>query len=156
MREAIVEGYQDAIAGRIVPFDGDLKSMLEKAGNERRKTVGSATHRAGTAHIATSNVFRSRSGVDQAAKYISDIETGLTLLQESSALLRAEEELHPELRFYRVNKHVLVCDVQQDTIFLLTVNHASRDIPSRLAEMQPSLMMEIELLHQKLAKGKKR
>ena len=95
-------------------------------------------------------------GKTTAAKCISDIEAALTLLQENSALLRTEEELHPELRFYRVNKHVLVCDVQQDTIFLLTVIHASRDIPSRLAEMQPSLMMESELLHCKLAKGKKR
>ena len=95
-------------------------------------------------------------GKTTAAKYISDTEAALSLLQENSALLRTEEELHPELRFYRVNKHVLVCDVQQDTIFLLTVIHASRDIPSRLAEMQPSLTMEIELLHQRLAKGKKR
>jgi antitoxin ParD1/3/4 len=31
VRDAIVEGYQDAIAGRIVPFVGDLKSMLKKA-----------------------------------------------------------------------------------------------------------------------------
>ncbi len=95
-------------------------------------------------------------GKTTAAKHISDIEAALSLLQENSALLRSEEELHPELRFYRVNKHVLVCDVQQDTVFLLTVIHASRDIPSRLAEMQPSLTMEIELLHQRLAKGKKR
>jgi toxin ParE1/3/4 len=95
-------------------------------------------------------------GKTTAAKYISDIEAAFSLLQENSALLRAEEDLHPELRFHRVNKHVLVCDVQQDTIFLLTVIHASRDIPSRLAEMQPSLMMEIELLHQRLANGKKR
>ena len=95
-------------------------------------------------------------GRTTAAKYISDIEAALTLLQENSALLRTEEELHPELRFYRVSKHVLVCDVQQNTIFLLTVIHASRDIPSRLAEMQPNLTMEIEVLHQRLAKGKKR
>ncbi len=94
-------------------------------------------------------------GKKTAAKYISDIEAALSLLQENSALLRAEEDLHPELRFYRVNKHLLVCDVQQNTIFLLAVIHASRDIPSRLAEMQPSLTMEVELLHQKLAKRKK-
>ena len=95
-------------------------------------------------------------GKATAAKYISGIEAALSLLQENSALFQTAEELHPELRFYRVNKHVLVCDVQQDTIFLLTMIHASRDIPSRLAEMQPSLTMEIELLRQKLAKGKKR
>ena len=31
VRDAIVEGYQDAIAGRTVAFDGDLKGMLKKA-----------------------------------------------------------------------------------------------------------------------------
>ena len=31
VRDAIVEGYQDAIASRIVAFDGDLKGMLKKA-----------------------------------------------------------------------------------------------------------------------------
>ncbi len=98
----------------------------------------------------------SKWGKKAAAKYIIDIEAALSLLQENSALLRAEEDIHPELRFYRVNKHLLVCDVQQKTIFLLTVIHASRDIPSRLAEMQPSLTVEVELLHQKLAKRKKR
>jgi antitoxin ParD1/3/4 len=28
-RDAIIEGYQDAIAGRVVAFDGDLKSLLK-------------------------------------------------------------------------------------------------------------------------------
>lgn len=31
VRDAIVEGYQDAIAGRTVAFDGDLTGMLKKA-----------------------------------------------------------------------------------------------------------------------------
>ena len=31
VRDAIVEGYQDAIAGRTVAFDGDLKGLLKKA-----------------------------------------------------------------------------------------------------------------------------
>lgn len=31
VRDAIVEGYQDAIAGRTVPFRGNLKSLLKKA-----------------------------------------------------------------------------------------------------------------------------
>ncbi|QDU86981.1 hypothetical protein Pla175_03350 [Pirellulimonas nuda] len=30
-REGILEGYQDAIAGRTVEFEGDLRSLLEKA-----------------------------------------------------------------------------------------------------------------------------
>jgi len=31
-RDAIHEGYQDAIAGRTVKFDGDLRRLLKKAG----------------------------------------------------------------------------------------------------------------------------
>jgi ribosome modulation factor len=31
-RDAILEGYQDAIAGRTVEFDGNLRSLLKKAG----------------------------------------------------------------------------------------------------------------------------
>jgi hypothetical protein len=30
-RDAIVAGYQDAISGRTVPFEGDLRSLLKKA-----------------------------------------------------------------------------------------------------------------------------
>jgi antitoxin ParD1/3/4 len=30
-RDAILEGYQDAIAGRTLPFDGNLRSLLNKA-----------------------------------------------------------------------------------------------------------------------------
>jgi antitoxin ParD1/3/4 len=32
VRDAIVEGYQDAIAGRTVQFNGNLRSLLKKAG----------------------------------------------------------------------------------------------------------------------------
>jgi antitoxin ParD1/3/4 len=30
-RDGIIEGYQDAIAGRVAVFDGDLKSLLKKS-----------------------------------------------------------------------------------------------------------------------------
>ncbi|MBX3414989.1 MAG: hypothetical protein KF708_20055 [Pirellulales bacterium] len=31
VRDAILEGFQDAIAGRTVAFDGDLKSLLPRS-----------------------------------------------------------------------------------------------------------------------------
>jgi antitoxin ParD1/3/4 len=31
VRDAIIEGYQDAIAGRTMAFNGDLKGLLKKA-----------------------------------------------------------------------------------------------------------------------------
>jgi hypothetical protein len=65
-------------------------------------------------------------------------------------------DLHSALRFYRVNKHLLVCDVEADAVLLLTVIHASRDITSRLAEMEPTLAAEVEMLHAKLKQAKRR
>jgi hypothetical protein len=50
---------------------------------------------------------------------------------------------------------LLVCDVQPKTVFDVTVIHASRDIPSRLAEIQPTLAAEVELLRMKLDQAKK-
>ena len=32
VRDSILQGYQDAIAGRTVEFNGDLKGMIKKAG----------------------------------------------------------------------------------------------------------------------------
>ena len=90
-----------------------------------------------------------------AKRYLSDIESALVRIQEDRELLRAENDLHPDLRFYRVNKHLLVCDVQPKSVFLLTVIHASRDIPSRLAEMQPALASEVELLRKQIGKKKR-
>ncbi len=90
-----------------------------------------------------------------ADKYIADLEAALTRIQEKPDLLRPEKELHPNLCFYRVNQHLLVCDVQPKTVFVLTVIHASRDTPSRLAEIQPTLAAEVELLHRTLDQAKK-
>lgn len=95
-------------------------------------------------------------GKSTAARYIEDLEAALARIQEQPDLLRPEEGFHPQLSFYRVNKHLLVCDRQPQAIFLLTVVHASRDIPSRLAELAPTLAVETELLHQHLQRGKRR
>jgi plasmid stabilization system protein ParE len=93
-----------------------------------------------------------RWGKRVATRYIADIEAALIRLQEMPELLRPESEFHPQLLFYRVRKHVLVCDRQPKAIFLLTIIHTSRDIPSRLAELAPTLAAETELLHQQLSR----
>jgi len=94
-------------------------------------------------------------GKTTAAKYLADIEAAMLRVQESPELPRSEQDLHPDLRFYRVNKHVLVCDVQPKAIFLLTVIHATRDIPTRLAEIAATLAPEVQLLHDTLQQSKK-
>lgn len=37
VRDAILDGYQDALAGRTHKFDGDLKSLLKKAPRKTSK-----------------------------------------------------------------------------------------------------------------------
>jgi len=49
-----------------------------------------------------------------------------------------------------VKKPLLVCDRQEKSIVVLTVFHSSMDIPSRMAELQPMLAAEVEILHRKL------
>lgn len=93
-------------------------------------------------------------GAQTAARYLEDIEAALVRILEKPDLLRPEAGLHPRLSFYRVNKHLLVCDRQPKAVFLLTVIHASRDIPSRLAELAPTIATETNLLHQQLKRTK--
>jgi plasmid stabilization system protein ParE len=98
----------------------------------------------------------SRWGKRVTARYIADIEEALLRLKDRPDLAHPEMDLHSALRFYRVNKHLLVCDVEADAVLLLTVIHASRDITSRLAEMEPTLAAEVEMLHAKLKQAKRR
>lgn len=91
-----------------------------------------------------------RWGKRVAEKYLDDIESGLDRVKTQPALLRPEPDFHEALTFYRVNKHLLVCDARPESIVVLTVVHASLDIPARLAELQPTLAGEVELLHRRL------
>ena len=47
-------------------------------------------------------------GKRTALNYLADIEAALERLRTHPDLLRPEEQFHPELLFYRVNRHVLV------------------------------------------------
>ncbi|QDT04487.1 Plasmid stabilization system protein [Rubripirellula lacrimiformis] len=89
-------------------------------------------------------------GNEVAARYIDDLEAGLIRIQEQPELLRSQPGLDTDLSFYRVNKHLLVCDLQKASIIVLAVLHASQDIPERLAELEPTLAKEVEILHKKL------
>jgi plasmid stabilization system protein ParE len=95
-------------------------------------------------------------GKKVAAKYMSDIESGLQRIADNLGLLREEPNLRECLYFYRVNKHLLVCDAQAKTIYVLTVINANMDISEHLNQLEPTLKLEVEMLHQQLAKAKKR
>lgn len=89
-------------------------------------------------------------GQTVADKYLDDFDAAIQRLAEMPSLLRKEPQIASGLYFYRVRKHFLVCDVFADAVLVLTVVHCSMDLPERLAELQPTLTSEVELLHRKL------
>jgi len=89
-------------------------------------------------------------GKRAAEKYLDEIEAALERVKSQPALLRPQPELHAALTFYRVNQHLLVCDARPESTVVLTVVHASMDIPTRLAELAPTLVAEVEMLHRRL------
>jgi plasmid stabilization system protein ParE len=95
-------------------------------------------------------------GKKVAAGYMGDFKSALQRISDNPGLLRSEPNLHEYLYSYRVKKHLLVCDIQTTAIFVLTVLNASMDIPERLLELEPTLKLEVEMLHQQLAKSKKK
>lgn len=88
-------------------------------------------------------------------KYLKDIESSLRLIEDNPGILRTLDGMPAQLQFHRVNKHWVVCDVTPRTIVMLTVIHASMDVPARLAELVPQLSAEVALLHGQLESRRK-
>ncbi len=91
-------------------------------------------------------------GERTAAEYLSDLHAGAARLGESPNLLQERPDTSLRLRFYRVREHVLICDVIADRIFVLAVRHAVMDLPRRIAELEPQLIHEAELMARQIAK----
>ena len=69
-------------------------------------------------------------GQGVADEYIADIDRALDLLSENPGLLREQPEISGRLRFYRVRRHFLVCDVIDDRVYVLTVIYCGMDLPN--------------------------
>ena len=86
-----------------------------------------------------------------ANQYLDKLESGINRIKENPDLLRGEPPFHASLKFYRIEKHVLVCETGvRGKIIFLTLLHGSMDIPARLAELEPALVMEVAVLLKKL------
>jgi toxin ParE1/3/4 len=86
-------------------------------------------------------------GEKVAEDYLDEIERALSRLSQRPNLLRTKHEFSPHFRFYRVQRHFLVCSLIQDNVYVLAVRHCSMDLPNRLAELEPNLLEEADLLH---------
>lgn len=90
-------------------------------------------------------------------RYIKNFEAAFQRIATDPDLLREEPPFHSSLRFYRIEKHILVCETGiAGRIIILTVLHGSMDIPSRLAELEANLTLELEMLLQQLRISKKK
>ncbi|MCA9470994.1 MAG: type II toxin-antitoxin system RelE/ParE family toxin [Nitrospirales bacterium] len=91
-----------------------------------------------------------RWGKRTADRYLKDIQTALSLLQDQPELLRHKLEISPHLKFYRVREHFLVCIEMKRAIIVLTIKHGQMDLPTRISELEPTLVQEADFLHNRL------
>jgi len=82
-----------------------------------------------------------------AHEYLDAIESALNRLRENPQLLRTDTEISESLCFYRVRQHFLVCALHEDHVSVLTVKHGAMDLPNRIAELEPQLSIEAEMLY---------
>ncbi len=89
-----------------------------------------------------------RWGEKVADEYLQSIEDALNLILKNPTLLRSKPEISDSLCFYRVRQHFLVCAIFEEIIFVLTVKHGAIDLPNRIADIEPLLSLEAEMLYQ--------
>jgi antitoxin ParD1/3/4 len=88
--------------------------------------------------------------------YSTPSEFVRNVLREKKARLESaqiRDAIHRRTVPYRgdlVNRHFLVCDLHGETVVVLTVLHSSMDLPTRLLELEPSLIAESQFLQARL------
>ncbi|MFN5901168.1 MAG: type II toxin-antitoxin system RelE/ParE family toxin [Planctomyces sp.] len=85
-----------------------------------------------------------------ADKYLDDLTAALDRLSQSPQLLQDDRVGIPGLSFYRIRRHVLVCDYRDNSVIVLTVIHTSMDLPARLLELESRLLTEAQILRARL------
>ena len=88
-------------------------------------------------------------GVNVAEKYIDKLEFSLSILYEQPHLLLKKPTISPHYQLYQVGSHWLVCERQDDIIYVVTIQHTSLNIIEKLTELMPMLQKEIELIKRK-------
>lgn len=92
-------------------------------------------------------------GNAQAEKYLDALYAGIDRMMANPSLcLRQENCISTHLFFYRVEKHFIFCDVTDDRLIVLSIQHAARDLPTRIAELEAALPEEAEMLHERVSR----
>ena len=56
----------------------------------------------------------------------------------------------------QVREHFLICTERKQNIYVLAISHGSMDLPNRVAELEPVLLDEAEILHRTFLKAGRR
>jgi toxin ParE1/3/4 len=97
--------------------------------------------------IHTSSIAKHGEAV--AELYMQKIEDGLNLIAEYPALL-LERPYTASLRFYPVAKHMLICTVIENEVYVLAVQYGGCDVESMMRHLEGTLVQEAHILHQKV------
>jgi plasmid stabilization system protein ParE len=89
-------------------------------------------------------------------RYLENIQTALSLLQEKPELLRQKPQVSNHFKFYSVREHFLICVELKEFLLVLTIKHGQMDLPTRITELEATLVQEADLLHQRLLTTKKK
>ena len=91
-----------------------------------------------------------------AEEYLTSIEEALQCLKDNPGLLRSKPGVSDHFSFYRVREHFLICTERKQNIYVLAIRHGSMDLPNRVAELEPLLVDEAEILHRAFLKSRGR
>ncbi len=88
-------------------------------------------------------------GEKTAVRYIRRFEDCFSLLQDNEGLLKINKAVSSKFLVYPVQKHFLICDIINDAVCVLTVQHTSMNLLERLQKLEPTLDAEAEALYKK-------
>lgn len=71
-------------------------------------------------------------GLDQALKYIYELETLFELLCDNNKLGRERSEIKQGLRSFNKESHIIFYRIASGQVIIIRVLHASRDMPNFL------------------------
>lgn len=89
-------------------------------------------------------------GPQQSEKYLDTIYAAIDRIMENpSQLLKSNDRISENLFFYRVEKHFIFCDADENRLSVLSIQHVARDLVARIGELEANLPKEAEILHKK-------
>jgi plasmid stabilization system protein ParE len=95
---------------------------------------------------------RARWDAAKADEYLQLFEDAINRIRSDPSLLRVESDISSTYLLYRVHKYWLICDIVDDTVFVITIRHTSMDVRTRLNELQPVLTSEVRMLRSRIRK----